>query len=502
MPYLLLIKSMSEVDAHITRLYQIEKRLGQGAYGIVWKALDKKTKKTVAVKKIYDAFRNKTDAQRTFREIMFLQEFGEHPNVIKLLGIHKARNNRDIYLVFEYMDTDLHNVIKRGNILKDVHKRYIMYQLLKATKYIHSGNVIHRDQKPSNILLDSECHCKVADFGLARSLSQLDDGSGEGLSDPPLTDYVATRWYRAPEILVASKRYTHGIDMWSLGCILAEMLLGKPLFPGSSTINQMERIMSALPTPSKSDLKSIFAGYGSSLLQKPPPGPHKSLRELLSNSSPDAVDLVCRLVVFNPDKRLTAEQALEHPYVLRFHDKDREPKLKRNVLLPLRDDVKLSVDDYRRKLYELMDRRKHHDRPRPLLCQCYSAPGILQRPLVTNYGGTLGFRYNGHNSAVGTISATALPATSHKIPRAVDHLQRNTEIHQRRRSSELNGLLQKTPVRPVGPAHVPEDTRMGTSNNHCIQTVGLVPISSSKIHVSLQRKVQHNVQQKTIQHEH
>ncbi|XP_049789084.1 mitogen-activated protein kinase 15-like isoform X2 [Schistocerca nitens] len=455
MPYLLLIKSMSEVDAHITRLYQIEKRLGQGAYGIVWKALDKKTKKTVAVKKIYDAFRNKTDAQRTFREIMFLQEFGEHPNVIKLLGIHKARNNRDIYLVFEYMDTDLHNVIKRGNILKDVHKRYIMYQLLKATKYIHSGNVIHRDQKPSNILLDSECHCKVADFGLARSLSQLDDGSGEGLSDPPLTDYVATRWYRAPEILVASKRYTHGIDMWSLGCILAEMLLGKPLFPGSSTINQMERIMSALPTPSKSDLKSIFAGYGSSLLQKPPPGPHKSLRELLSNSSPDAVDLVCRLVVFNPDKRLTAEQALEHPYVLR-----------------------------------------------PLLCQCYSAPGILQRPLVTNYGGTLGFRYNGHNSAVGTISATALPATSHKIPRAVDHLQRNTEIHQRRRSSELNGLLQKTPVRPVGPAHVPEDTRMGIANNHCIQTVGLVPISNSKIHVSLQRKVQHNVQQKTIQHEH
>lgn len=136
----------------------------------MWKALDKKTKNVVAVKKIYDAFRNQTDAQRTFREIMFLQEFGAHPNIIKLLGIHRASNNKDIYLIFEYMgkmntsnsfynfihyfvltylfsDTDLHNVIKHGSILKDVHKRFIMYQLLKATKYIHSGNVIHRDQK-------------------------------------------------------------------------------------------------------------------------------------------------------------------------------------------------------------------------------------------------------------------------------------------------------------------------------------------------------------------
>lgn len=103
------------------------------------------------------------------------------------------------------MDTDLHVVIKRGNILRDCHKRYIMYQLLCATKYIHSGNVIHRDQKPSNVLLDQKCRCKVADFGLARSLTST--GNNDGDSDPNLTDYVATRWYRAPEILIASKRF-------------------------------------------------------------------------------------------------------------------------------------------------------------------------------------------------------------------------------------------------------------------------------------------------------
>ncbi|PIO58804.1 hypothetical protein TELCIR_19751, partial [Teladorsagia circumcincta] len=120
---------------------------------------------------IFDAFRNQTDSQRTFREVMFLQEFGRHPNVIKLFNIHKADNDRDIYLVFEYMEADLHNVIKKMTILKDVHKQYIMCQLFRAIRFLHSGNVLHRDLKPSNVLLDADCRVKLADFGLARSLS-------------------------------------------------------------------------------------------------------------------------------------------------------------------------------------------------------------------------------------------------------------------------------------------------------------------------------------------
>nr|KAG5703246.1 hypothetical protein BaRGS_034157 [Batillaria attramentaria] len=288
-------KMSSEIEPHITKKYEIKKRLGKGAYGIVWKAIDRRTGEVVAVKKIFDAFRNQTDAQRTFREIMFLQEFGDHPNVIKLHNVIKAENDKDIYLVFEFMETDLHNVIKRGNILKDVHKRYVMYQLFKATKYLHSGNVIHRDLKPSNILLDSECIVKLCDFGLARSLTQI--GIDEA-GDPNLTEYVATRWYRAPEILLASHR------------------------------------------------------------------PKKPLEDMLSEAPVEGVDLMRRLLQFNPDKRITADEALRHPFVSRFHNPAEEVSLNFDVVPPLSDDVQLTVDQYRSKLYEMIMQKKAERRRR------------------------------------------------------------------------------------------------------------------------------------------
>uniref|UniRef100_A0A8C1QWH7 Mitogen-activated protein kinase 15 n=1 Tax=Cyprinus carpio TaxID=7962 RepID=A0A8C1QWH7_CYPCA len=342
--------NITEVEEHITLKYEIKRRLGKGAYGIVWKAVDRKTGETVAVKKIFDAFRNRTDAQRTFREIMFLQEFGDHPNIIKLLNVIRAQNDKDIYLVFEFMDTDLHAVIKKGSLLKDIHKRYVMHQLLKATKYLHSGNVIHRDQKPSNILLDSDCFVKLCDFGLARSLYQIQ----EDAVNPALTEYVATRWYRAPEILLGSTRYTKGVDMWSIGCILGEMLLGKPLFPGTSTINQIEKIMSTIPHPSTEDVLAIRSEYGASVIQRMLLRPQVPLDEILPASvPPDALDLVQRLLAFNPDKRLSAEEALQHPYVSKFHNPAREPSLVYDVLLPVDDDIQLSVTQYRNKLYEV-----------------------------------------------------------------------------------------------------------------------------------------------------
>uniref|UniRef100_A0A8C0QJW0 Mitogen-activated protein kinase 15 n=1 Tax=Chelonoidis abingdonii TaxID=106734 RepID=A0A8C0QJW0_CHEAB len=319
------------------------------AYGIVWKAIDRRTGEIVAVKKIFDAFRNRTDAQRTFREIMFLQEFGEHPNIIKLLNVIRAQNDRDIYLIFESMETDLHAVIKKGNLLKDIHKCYILYQLLKATKFIHSGNVIHRDQKPSNILLDADCFVKLCDFGLARSLYQIHEDQGS----PALTEYVATRWYRAPEILLSSHSYTKGVDMWSIGCILGEMLLGKPLFPGTSTVNQIEQILSVIPAPSQEG-ETIHSDYRASVINRISSRQRVTIEEILPSSTPaHALDLLKRLLVFNPDKRLTAEEALQHPYVKRFHCPAKEPSLDYSVILPLDDDIQLSVAEYRNKLYEV-----------------------------------------------------------------------------------------------------------------------------------------------------
>ncbi|KAK3875502.1 hypothetical protein Pcinc_019639 [Petrolisthes cinctipes] len=331
------------------------------AYGIVWKAIDRRTGEVVAVKKIFDAFRNETDAQRTFREIVFLLEFSSHPNVIRLLNVLRADNNKDIYLVFQFMETDLHNVIKKGNVLEDIHRRYIMYQLFRAARYLHSGSVIHRDLKPSNLLVDSDCRVKVADFGLARSVEPSARVEPQG--DPTLTNYVATRWYRAPEILLNSKRYTLGVDMWSLGCILGEMLLGKPMFPGSSTIDQIERIMAIISPPSRDDLHQVSSQYAATLLSKPLGNGSsgrgsKSLREILTGAPNDAIDLIEKLLLFSPDRRLTAEQALKHPYVARFHNSANEPCLEHAVVPCLRDDVQLSVDVYRNKLYELIASRK------------------------------------------------------------------------------------------------------------------------------------------------
>ncbi|XP_025946618.1 mitogen-activated protein kinase 15 [Apteryx rowi] len=352
------------------------------AYGIVWKAIDRRTGETVAVKKIFDAFRNRTDAQRTFREIMFLQEFGEHPNIIKLLDVIRAQNDKDIYLIFESMETDLHAVIKKGNLLKDIHKCYILYQLLKATKFIHSGNVIHRDQKPSNILLDADCFVKLCDFGLARSLCQMNEDQG----NPALTEYVATRWYRAPEILLSSQSYTKGVDMWSIGCILGELLLGKPLFPGTSTVNQIEQILRVIPAPSAEDILAMQSDYRASVINRMSSRQRVTFEEILPSSTPlHALDLLKKLLVFNPHKRLTAEEALQHPYVKRFHCPAREPSLGYDVILPLDDDIQLSVAEYRNKLYEMILEKKVNSHPKELVPRENIQQSQSQsRPLLPN----------------------------------------------------------------------------------------------------------------------
>ncbi|GBG72475.1 hypothetical protein CBR_g12050 [Chara braunii] len=349
-----------EIDKHVLRKYEISHKLGKGAYGIVWKAIDKKTRETVAVKKIFDAFQNATDAQRTFREVMFLQELSNHENIIRLYNVLKAENDRDIYLVFEYMETDLHAVI-RANILEEIHKQYTMYQLFKCLKYMHSAELLHRDIKPSNLLLNSECQVKVADFGLARSVSQLKNETGPS---PVLTDYVATRWYRAPEILLGSTKYTYGVDMWSSGCILGELLGGKPLFPGTSTMNQLDKVLELVGRPSLEDVEAIESPFAGTMLDSLPVAQPKTFSELFPSASPEAEDLLRRLLQFNPAKRITAEEALRHPYVAQFHNPTDEPVCDRTITIPIDDNTKYSIQEYRDRLYAEIVRKKKEIRRR------------------------------------------------------------------------------------------------------------------------------------------
>jgi len=367
-----------ELDKHITRKYEDSHKLGKGAYGIVWKATEKKTNKVVALKKVFDAFQNSTDAQRTYREVVYLLQMG-HENIVDLMQVLKADNDKDIYLVFEYMETDLHATI-RANILEEIHKQYIMYQAFNALKYMHSANIVHRDMKPANLLLNSECLMKVADFGLARTLSDIgSDQIAEGSNKDVMTDYVATRWYRAPEILVGSLHYGYCADLWSLGCIFGEMVNGKPVFSGSSTLNQLEVICELLGEPTKEEQKSFSSEFAENMYSNLALG--QAVIERLSNStledrfkekfptaSPDALDLLMSLLKYTPKDRITNDEGVKHPYCLQFHDEtgaenesvtvgknpeDAEqgfvPEDEREI--PVSDNHKLKTGQYREMLY-------------------------------------------------------------------------------------------------------------------------------------------------------
>ncbi len=212
----------------VPKRYEYIKVIGQGAYGVVCAAFDRIKNKKVAIKKVPNAFADLIDAKRIVREIKLLK-FYEHDNIISLLDVMKPEgktNFEDIYFVNDLMETDLHRVIYSHQDLTDDHIQYFIYQVLRGVLYIHSSAVIHRDLKPSNLLLNKNCDLKICDFGLARG---LETAGPESI----LTEYVVTRWYRAPEVILNASNYTKAIDIWSVGCIMAELLGRTPLFPGS-----------------------------------------------------------------------------------------------------------------------------------------------------------------------------------------------------------------------------------------------------------------------------
>ncbi|CAD8213627.1 unnamed protein product [Paramecium octaurelia] len=354
-------EEQKKMENHILERFELLEFKGKGAYGVVWKALDRKTNQVVALKKIFDAFHNDTDSQRTFREVIFLEQLRNHENIIRLTSVIKAENNKDLYMVFDYMETDVHNVI-RGDILQSLHKKYIVYQVLKGLKYLHSGQVIHRDLKPSNLLINSECKVKIADFGLARSVAKPDDDS-----NPILTESVATRWYRAPEILFGSQLYSKAVDIWSLGCIVGEMLLGKAIFPGSSNFNQIEKIIELLGQPTQEDLEALDAPMAQQIMQSIKIRQRSSFVQAFPTATEDAIDFLKKTLVYNPNKRMTVEQALEHIYVREFKNKEVESKRDTPLETLMDDNRKYSTKDYQNVLYSRIDQRRRIEQKQKII---------------------------------------------------------------------------------------------------------------------------------------
>ena len=243
--------------------------------------------------------------------------------------------------------------------MEDIHKKYIIYQLLKALKYMHSGDLLHRDIKPSNLLLNSDCHVKLCDFGLCRSVAEVEGPS------PVLTDYVATRWYRAPEILLGSPVYTKGVDMWAVGCILGEMLNGKPIFPGTSTVNQLEKVLELTGKPSKEDVDAVGSPYAAQMLDSI--GNVTQVPLELSSTTGDNTGpaILYSTLKFNPANRMSAVDSLADSWVSEFHKSEEEPDYPGGAIkIVIDDNTKLTAQDYRNNLYMQISQIKKDARRR------------------------------------------------------------------------------------------------------------------------------------------
>mmetsp|Transcript_27218 Transcript_27218/g.69933 ORF Transcript_27218/g.69933 Transcript_27218/m.69933 type:complete len:366 (-) Transcript_27218:67-1164(-) len=330
-----------EIDEKYTPI----KAIGKGAYGVVCSAKTGDSSEKVAIKKIGNAFENLTDARRTLREIRLLR-YLKHENIIAVKDIMKPPSRdkyNDVYIVYELMDTDLHQIIRSSQPLTDDHFQYFIYQILRGLKYVHSANVLHRDLKPSNLLLNATCDLKICDFGLART------GSEKNF----MTEYVVTRWYRAPELLLSCDNYTSAIDVWSVGCILAELLQRKAFFPGKDYIDQLKLIIRKLGSPADDDLTFINSQKARTYIKALPHSEGLNFKEVFPEASAQAIDLLKKMLQFDPRKRITVEEAIKHPYLASLHDPSAEPAAPGVFEFDFEDE-EMTEADVRDKVWEEM----------------------------------------------------------------------------------------------------------------------------------------------------
>eukprot|EP00930_Biecheleria_cincta_P067786 TRINITY_DN5466_c0_g4_i1.p1 TRINITY_DN5466_c0_g4~~TRINITY_DN5466_c0_g4_i1.p1 ORF type:complete len:401 (-),score=91.00 TRINITY_DN5466_c0_g4_i1:166-1368(-) len=309
------------INFEVSKRYTVLEQVGQGAYGIVCAAEDQVSNEPVAVKKIENAFEHITFTKRTLRELRILRHL-QHENLIDVRNIFLAGSKddfEDIYVISELMETDLASILKSTQPLSDEHCQFFLYQILRGMKYVHSAKVIHRDLKPRNLLVNANCDLKICDFGLARV------SFSKEFQTCPMTEYVCTRWYRAPEVLCSWLDYSAAIDIWSIGCIFAEMLERKPLFPGHNTQHQLQSIINFLGKPKPEELKKIKNEKCRRFIDSLPMSHGKSLREAFNQADETAIEFLLATLRFDPDQRVPVTEALTLSYVAQLYCPEDEP---------------------------------------------------------------------------------------------------------------------------------------------------------------------------------
>ncbi|XP_032868696.1 mitogen-activated protein kinase 8 isoform X1 [Amblyraja radiata] len=305
----------------VLKRYQNLKPIGSGAQGIVCAAYDAILDRNVAIKKLSRPFQNQTHAKRAYRELV-LMKCVNHKNIIGLLNVFTPQKSleefQDVYIVMELMDANLCQVIQME--LDHERMSYLLYQMLCGIKHLHSAGIIHRDLKPSNIVVKADCTLKILDFGLART-------AGTSFL---MTPYVVTRYYRAPEVILGMG-YKENVDIWSVGCIMGEMIRGGVLFPGTDHIDQWNKVIEQLGTPASEFMKKLqptvrtyvenrpkYTGYSFEKLFPDVLFPADSEHNKLKASQ--ARDLLCKMLVIDASKRISVDDALQHPYINVWYD--------------------------------------------------------------------------------------------------------------------------------------------------------------------------------------
>ncbi|KAF8631885.1 hypothetical protein AX15_002150 [Amanita polypyramis BW_CC] len=352
---------------HVEKRWKLVREMGAGAYGVVISAVDEISRETVAIKLVTRIFDKVQLAKRALREITLLRHFAGHENITGLIDVDAiSLDFNEIYIFMEPMEADLHQIVKSGQTLTNEHVQYFLYQILRGMKYVHSASVIHRDLKPGNLLVNSDCELKICDFGLSRGYGARPDGNATHL-----TEYVATRWYRAPEIMLAFRGYNTAIDVWSIGCILAELLLGRPLFKGKDYVDQLNKILDVLGTPSDTIIEKIGSQKAQSYVRSLPLKKKTHLENIIPTADIQAIDLLGKMLTFDPDERISVPEALKHPWLSSYHDESDEPDCPQ-LFDRWREIEQLeTLDDFRKALWnEIENYRREVRGLKPVSPEC------------------------------------------------------------------------------------------------------------------------------------